>query len=33
VQLNEALAELNKAIAERSSRSRPWWEAMNEDMQ
>jgi hypothetical protein len=33
VQLNEALAELNKAIAERSSQSRPWWEAMNEDMQ
>jgi hypothetical protein len=33
VQLNEALAELNKAIAERSSQLRPWWEAMNEDMQ
>jgi hypothetical protein len=29
--LNDALAELNKSIAERSSESRPWWEVMKEE--
>ena len=29
--LNEALAELNNAIARLSSHSRPWWEAMNDE--
>ena len=28
MQLNDALAELNKAIADRSSESQPWWEVM-----
>ena len=30
MQLNEALTELNSAIA-RESDSRPWWEAMNDE--
>ena len=30
LQLNDVLAELNKAIGE-SSASRPWWEAMKEE--
>jgi hypothetical protein len=31
MKLNAALAELNQAIAERSSQSRPWWEAMHDE--
>lgn len=31
MQLNEAVDELNKAIAAKSSGSRPWYEAMNDD--
>lgn len=31
MQLNEALAELNNAIASVSADSRPWWEAMNDE--
>jgi hypothetical protein len=31
MQLNEALAELNNAIAGSSSESRPWWEAMHDE--
>jgi hypothetical protein len=31
MQLNEAVAELNKAIAARSSGSRPWYEAMRDE--
>jgi hypothetical protein len=30
MQLSEAVAELNKAIAEKSA-SRPWWEAMRDE--
>jgi hypothetical protein len=30
MQLNEAVAELNKAITEKSA-SRPWWEAMRDE--
>jgi hypothetical protein len=30
MQLNEAVAELNKVIAEKSA-SRPWWEAMRDE--
>ncbi len=29
--LNDALAELNRAIAAQSEESRPWWEVMNEE--
>lgn len=29
--LNDALTELNKSIAEKSSESRPWWEAMKHE--
>lgn len=29
--LNDALAELNRAIVERSAPSRPWWEAMHDE--
>ena len=31
MQLNDAVAELNKAIAERSSDSQPWWEVMRNE--
>lgn len=31
MQLNEAVAELNRAIAERSSDSRPWYEVMKDE--
>ncbi|MDO8500943.1 MAG: hypothetical protein Q7S20_03780 [Gemmatimonadaceae bacterium] len=31
MQLNDALAELNKAIEARSAPSRPWWEAMRDE--
>ena len=31
MQLNDALAELNRAIASQSESSRPWWEAMNDE--
>ena len=31
MQLNEAVAELNKAITARSSDSRPWYEAMRDE--
>lgn len=33
MQLNDALAELNKAIAAKSSGSRPWYEAMNDEVE
>jgi len=29
--LNDALAELNRSIANRSEASRPWWEAMRDE--
>jgi hypothetical protein len=31
MQLNDALAELNKVIASRSSDARPWWDAMRDE--
>ena len=31
MQLNEALAELNRAIEKRSEPARPWWEAMRDE--
>lgn len=31
MQLNDALAELNKVIADQSSEARPWWEAMRHE--
>jgi len=31
MQLNEAVAELNRAIAEKSSDSRPWYEVMRDE--
>lgn len=31
MQLNDALAELNRAIESQSETSRPWWEAMNDE--
>lgn len=31
MQLNDALAELNRAIESQSESSRPWWEAMNDE--
>ena len=31
MQLNDAVAELNRAIAERSSDSQPWWEVMRNE--
>ncbi len=31
MRLSDALAELNKAIAERSSESQPWWEVMRNE--
>lgn len=31
MQLNDALAELNKAIELRAGPSRPWWEAMRDE--
>jgi hypothetical protein len=31
MQLNDALAELNRSIAEQSESSRPWWEAMRDE--
>jgi hypothetical protein len=31
MQLNEAVAELNRAIAEKSSDSRPWYEVMKDE--
>jgi hypothetical protein len=31
MQLNEALAELNRAIEKRAGPSRPWWEAMQDE--
>ena len=31
MQLNDALAELNRSIAEKSESSRPWWEAMRDE--
>jgi hypothetical protein len=31
MQLNDALAELNRAIEKRSEPSRPWWEAMRDE--
>lgn len=31
MQLNEALAELNRAIAEEAAPSRPWWDAMRDE--
>lgn len=31
MRLNEALAELNKSIADESLETRPWWEVMKEE--
>lgn len=31
MQLNDALAELNKVIATKSADARPWWEAMRDE--
>jgi hypothetical protein len=31
MQLSEALAELNRALAEESGPSRPWWEVMRDE--
>ncbi|HEY0242492.1 MAG TPA: hypothetical protein VGC52_07495 [Gemmatimonadaceae bacterium] len=31
MQLNDALLELNKAIAAKSSEGRPWWDAMRDE--
>lgn len=31
MQLNDAVTELNKAIASQSSDARPWWEAMRDE--
>ena len=31
MQLNDALAELNKVIATKSGDARPWWEAMRDE--
>ncbi|HEX2722842.1 MAG TPA: hypothetical protein VHM24_07990 [Gemmatimonadaceae bacterium] len=31
MQLNDALAELDRAIAARASDSRPWWESMKDE--
>jgi hypothetical protein len=31
MQLNDALAELNRKLAEESASPRPWWEAMNDE--
>lgn len=33
MQLNDALAELNKAITAKASGSRPWYEAMNDEVE
>ena len=31
MQLNDALAELNRKLVEESASPRPWWEAMNDE--
>jgi hypothetical protein len=31
MQLSDAVSELNRAIAQQSAETRPWWEAMNDE--